>query len=243
MNPIARTGAPKTVPHSIPRAVRTPSRAATQRAAVSDKSSSFKQRLASAIQDHFGRTNSGGGARIDTRPAGGHNSGVRQFVATGRDRVVTAAAAAAAATAPRAAADAPMVIPTLFPDTGSPYNVPPPSMTRPYRNSADAYWAAQPPEVQAMRAIPENNARDAKAHELAARGFTIDYPIMVWGWDPLSTMRMRINSGYTWVPAVGQTPVEVTPGATFPGKTTYDPRNPPPGSIPVSTAFADGYDV
>jgi hypothetical protein len=64
---------------------------------------------------------------------------------------------------------------------------------------------------------------------------------MVCQWDPLSTMRSRINYGYTWVPAVGQPPIEVTAGASFPGKKSYDPSSPPPGSIRVTTAFADGY--
>ena len=136
-----------------------------------------------------------------------------------------------------------MVAPTLFPDRGNPFNVVVVKSAMPYANSADAYWGSQPPEVQELRTIRETADRDSKAKDLAARGFTIDYPIMVWLWDPLSTMRGRIVSGYTWIPAVGQPAIDVVPGGTFPGKKTYDPKNPPPGSIPVSTAFGEGYEV
>lgn len=112
----------------------------------------------------------------------------------------------------------------------------------PYANSSDAYWAAQPPEVQALRKLRDLAERQALANKLAAKGFTIDPRIMVNGWDPISAMRVRASAGYTWVPALGQPDIEVSPGFSFPGLKSYDPANPPHGSILVTTAFADGYE-
>lgn len=112
----------------------------------------------------------------------------------------------------------------------------------PYANSADAYWAAQPAEVQELRKLRHPTERQALANKLAAEGFAIDPRIMVNGWDPLSAMRLWQSAGYTWIPALGQPDIEVSPGFTFPGLKSYDPANPPPGSILVSTAFADGYE-
>jgi hypothetical protein len=37
-----------------------------------------------------------------------------------------------------------------------------------------------------------------------------------------------------------QAPVQVAPGLSFPGLPGYDPKNPPPGSIKVTTDFATG---
>ncbi|HTR34817.1 MAG TPA: hypothetical protein VMH80_02870 [Bryobacteraceae bacterium] len=97
----------------------------------------------------------------------------------------------------------------------------------------DAYWAQQPSAVQALRNMqPEQRA--AAAHSLAAEGYTIDVPIMVWGWDPSITTDLRQSFGYTWVPSALQNPVETMPGnAALPGMTAYNPNQPPAGSIPV----------
>ena len=54
-----------------------------------------------------------------------------------------------------------------------------------------AYWASQPPEVQALPAITDPDQRAAQAATLATNGFTIDVPIMVWGWDAYLVMTMR----------------------------------------------------
>jgi hypothetical protein len=194
--------------------------------------------LATAIQNYLGSTTSGAGIHIDILPSGSQNSGTRQFVVTLTDPVALPVGAPTGAGAPQAAAAVPPMIPETRP-LAAPTILKTPM---PYADSSAAYWAAQPPEVQAMRSIPDVGARDAKAQELAKQGFTIDYPIMVWQWDPLSTMRERIKDGYTWIPAVGQPSIEVTAGASFPGKKSYDPRNPPRGSVAVSTVFADGYD-
>ena len=103
----------------------------------------------------------------------------------------------------------------------------------------DAYWADQPAAVQALRNMPEGDRQNA-AMKLAQDGNTIDVPIMVWGWDPLTTMVERQNYGYTWVPSALGSPVLVPPGLSFPGEPSYDAANPPAGSIKVTTDFAAG---
>lgn len=104
---------------------------------------------------------------------------------------------------------------------------------------ADAYWAAQPPAVQALRyMLPDQ--RFALAEQLASQGYTIDVPIMVDNEDPLFVMIQRQIEGYTWVPSALQPNIPAGPGIMFPGAPAYDPNNPPPGSITVSTAFAVG---
>lgn len=103
----------------------------------------------------------------------------------------------------------------------------------------NAYWAAQEPEVQALRTITDPDARAAQASALAMKGFTIDVPIMVWGWDPYLVMTMRTQFGYTWVPSALQQPIAEAPGAVQPGVVSYDPLHPPPGSIKVSVNLAD----
>jgi len=97
----------------------------------------------------------------------------------------------------------------------------------------DAYWAQQPPAVQQLRDITNYQARVDLGTQLAQEGYTIDVPIMVWGWDPSIVMASRQADGYTWVPSALQQPVEMAPGITVPGMASYDPNNPPAGSIRV----------
>jgi hypothetical protein len=102
-----------------------------------------------------------------------------------------------------------------------------------------AYWAEQPPAVQALQNMDPAD-RGAAALQLAQQGYTIDVPIMAWGWDPLTTMVERQNYGYTWVPSAMQPMVPLAPGLSFPGLQSYDPKSPPEGSIAVTTNFAKG---
>jgi hypothetical protein len=106
----------------------------------------------------------------------------------------------------------------------------------------DAYWAAQPAAVQALRYAPEDQ-KGAMAEQLAQQGYQIDVPIMVWGWDPLATMIQRQEEGYTWVPSALQQNVASAPGVSMPGSAPYNPDSAPAGSIQVSTAFADGTNI
>jgi hypothetical protein len=102
-----------------------------------------------------------------------------------------------------------------------------------------AYWASAPPEVQALPGIADPYQRSARAAELATNGFTVDVPIMAWGWDPYLAMKMRSDYGYTWVPSALQPAVSIAPGLGQPGVIPYDPLHPPPGSIKVSTNIQD----
>lgn len=96
-----------------------------------------------------------------------------------------------------------------------------------------AYWASQPAAVQALQNITDPNQRTELATQLANEGYTIDVPIMVWGWDPAQVMSLRESYGYTWVPSALQNSVELAPGISSPGLQPYDPNNPPTGSIAV----------
>ena len=116
--------------------------------------------------------------------------------------------------------------------------IPPvPQAAKAPRNESERYWASQPKAVQALQDIEDPTARKLKAWDLAIQGYTIDVPIMVWGWDPQYTMELRKNYGYTWVPSALQDTVKIAPGLQMPGVTPYDPNNPPPGSIRVNTDF------
>ena len=97
----------------------------------------------------------------------------------------------------------------------------------------DAYWAAQPPAVQALRNIDDSNQRSILAAQLAASGYNIDTPIMVWGWDPSKVTSLRHGLGYSWVPTAFQNPIAEAPGVDDHGSQPYDPTNPPKGTIAV----------
>ncbi len=102
----------------------------------------------------------------------------------------------------------------------------------------DLYWAAQPTPVQALRNMDESLRFDA-AVALAKAGYAIDFPIMVYGWDAVTTMFIRVQDGYTWVPRADGSPILLPPGLIFPGIASYDPNNPPAGSIKVSVSASD----
>jgi hypothetical protein len=98
----------------------------------------------------------------------------------------------------------------------------------------NAYWVQQPAAVQPLRTMQNQEQREALATQLASEGYSIDVPIMVWGWDPATVTSMRQSEGYTWVPSALQNPVENAPGLPSLGTlSAYDPNNPPAGSIAV----------
>ena len=97
----------------------------------------------------------------------------------------------------------------------------------------DAYWASQPPAVQALRNMDDQTRRSELAGQLTAAGYKIDAPIMVWGWDPAKVTNLRQGMGYSWVPSGFQNPVAEAPGVDDHGSQPYDPTNPPSGSITV----------
>ena len=75
--------------------------------------------------------------------------------------------------------------------------------------------------------------RSQMASQLAAQGYNIDVPIMVYGWDPAKITAARESYGYTWVPSAMQKPVSEAPGISTPGGQAYDPNHAPSGSIAV----------
>jgi hypothetical protein len=96
------------------------------------------------------------------------------------------------------------------------------------------YWAQQPPAVQPLRTMQNQEQRSALATQLASEGYSIDVPIMVWGWDPSTVTSMRQAEGYTWVPSALQAPVDVAPGLPSMGTlSSYNSKTPPAGSIAV----------
>jgi hypothetical protein len=102
-----------------------------------------------------------------------------------------------------------------------------------------AYWASQPAEVRALPSVEDQALRAQRGADLAIKGFVIDVPIMVWGWDPYLVMKLRSDFGYTWVPSALQPPVSVAPGLLAPGTIPYDPAHPPSGAIHVSMRVED----
>lgn len=112
------------------------------------------------------------------------------------------------------------------------------------RQYQDNYWNSLPSQVQALRNLPANSPeRVDLAQKLAGQGFAIDPQIMIQGQDPYMSIKNRMDAGYTWSPGLGQNAPPVAPGLNFPGQPSYDPNNPPPGSIPLNLDFAKGMNV
>ena len=191
------------------------------KASAASSMDSFAQQLASAIEGYLGKVNNGSHFEIEVQTGQGNDFtvSVKDLSATPPETPAAPVAAAAAtivADPPKSGIDKSKMTPT------------------------DAYWAEQPEAVQALRDMPEDRKFFA-AQDLAAKGYTIDVPIMVWGWDPLVTMTLRQNEGYTWVPSALQPNIPIGPGVTNPWNLPgYDPNRPPAGSIKVSTDFAKG---
>jgi hypothetical protein len=214
--------------------------------------SSFASQLTSAIEQMVGNSNTGSRIEIDLSTVPGQNSDGRQISVVLKD-VSLPVATQPATTQPAAAQldSLPEAVvpffqsvitgstrtPAAFADTvdGAAALAPKKPLT-----AAQAYWAMQPPEVQALQNEPDPVSRVAQATKLAEQGFAIDVPIMVWGWNPLTTMQIRQADGYTWVPSGLQQPIAATPGFQVAGFANYDPNSPPPGSIKVTTDFAKG---
>jgi hypothetical protein len=108
-----------------------------------------------------------------------------------------------------------------------------PTTTATPLSANDAYWAKQPAAVQQLRNIGDSGQRAIMAGQLAAEGYSIDVPVMVWGWDASKTTQLRQGFGYTWVPSAMQAPVSAAPGISGGAIIPYDPAHPPAGSILV----------
>ncbi len=97
----------------------------------------------------------------------------------------------------------------------------------------DAYWEKQPAAVRQLREIDDVDRRSQLGSQLASQGYSIDVPIMIWGWDAGLTTQLRQSYGYTWVPSAMSQAVSAAPGLSAPGMTAYDPAHGPAGSIAV----------
>ncbi|MEO5924841.1 MAG: hypothetical protein ABIR70_13560 [Bryobacteraceae bacterium] len=192
------------------------------RATLSQTGTSFAQQLAESLEGYLNQASAGSHLEIDVLPSQGGNSGTRQFLVTVKGPQDTALTTPTPATAPATSVTAG------------------PTDNGPFTNEVDAYWASQPKEVQVLRTIRDWDERGQMGQKLAQQGFAIDPNIMIHGWDPYMTMKIRQGEGYTWIPAVGQDGIPVSPGLNFPGLPSYDPSKPPPGSIQVTTDFAIG---
>jgi hypothetical protein len=202
----------------------------------SASTSSFAQQLAAALESYLGSSGTASNLQVNIQATGSQTSGNRQFLVTVTNPEATPVPSTTQPSTPQpvtppSTAISPAVTAAAIPST---------TPATPPATEEDAYWAMQPPAVQALRTIPDETERGVAAKQLADQGYTIDVPIMVWHWDPLITMTIRQNSGYTWVPSGDQAALQTCPNCDVPGLTHYDPNNPPPGSIMVSTAFAKG---
>ncbi|HWZ34148.1 MAG TPA: hypothetical protein VNX18_22575 [Bryobacteraceae bacterium] len=198
---------------------------------------SFAQDLVTAIEGYLGNAKTGSHFEIDVQSGQG-----KQFTVTVKDLSGGPTGSGTPAAGTVITPTTPVLTPTtpVLKSTTPLSSTPGLVIDKSKMTPTDAYWAEQPAAVQALRYTPDDQ-RYSDAQQLAKEGYTIDVPIMVWGWDPLVTMTLRQNDGYTWVPSAMQPNIPIGPGIAnvwnLPG---YDANNPPPGSIKVSTDFAQG---
>jgi len=194
----------------------------------SESTGSFTDQLSSALGNEPAKAS-------DIKTPQGQDSGASQILGTAPD-AGSPAPKAPSGSAPAAAAASNGTV------SGEPLDDA--ARSKLIQSEIDAYWAAQPAEVQQLRKIGDFVERMSMAQQLASKGYSIDKSIMVWGYDPMKTMVTRQIYGYSWVPSLNQS-VDSTPppGFALPGQTPYDPAHPAPGAIQVSTKFADGLGI
>ena len=208
----------------------------TRQVTSSGSTASFTDQLAATLEGFLNQSANGSHLEIDIQTTQSQDSGVRQFLVTVKDPASATGSIQMPAQASSVPANAPAANSTTEPTP--PENANPNPVAE-----VDAYWAAQPEEVRALRNIPELGQRSVLAQDLADKGYSIDRAIMVWGWDPMKTMTVRKMYGYTWVPSYNQPMPFAPPGLALTGQTPYDGANPPPGSIAVNTDFAKGLGI
>lgn len=208
------------------------------RPTLPQSTTSFAQQLAESLESYLSQATAGSRVEIDILPSASPNSATRQFLITVKDPSSTGSAKSAAA-APASPIDVSgMLMFSGIPDPAKDTGPTAPTI----KNAVDAYWAAQPEEVQVLRTIDDWTERGEMGWKLAQQGFVIDPNIMLHRWDPYMTMKGRMEEGYTWVPSVGQDGIPVSPGLTFPGLPSYDAGNPPRGAVLVSLDWAKGFE-
>ena len=173
----------------------------------SESTSSFTDQLAAALEGYLAQSGKNSNLEINIQKTQSQDSGVSQFLVTVKN---PDSASQTSAGAPAAAASTPAASAHTQDSQSAPLDeADQASLAQMAENNA--YWAAQPPEVQQLRNVGDPGQRSAMAQDLADKGYTIDRAIMVWGWDPLKTMAARQMYGYTWVPGYNQPSVS-SPG-------------------------------
>lgn len=112
----------------------------------------------------------------------------------------------------------------------------------PFKNSEDAFWASQAPELQALRAFRGGSLERMMMANLLKGKFPIVRDIHVMGNDPLTNIKRWIAEGYVWFPGYGDA-VEHPALPHVQGAIAYNPAVPRPGSMMLSLDFAKGYGV
>ena len=198
---------------------------------------SFAQDLVTAIEGYLGNAKTGSHFEIDVQSGQG-----KQFTVTVKDLSGGPTGSGTPAAGTVITPTTPVLTPTtpVLKSTTPLSSTPGLVIDKSKMTPTDAYWAEQPAAVQQLRDCPADE-KFSMAQDLAKQGYAVDLPIMVWGWDPLVTMTLRQNEGYTWVPSAFQSNIPIGPGmANVWDLPAYDAKNPPAGSIKVSTDFAIG---
>jgi hypothetical protein len=215
----------------------------TPQTTPSGSMASFTEQLAAALEGYLAQSSNNSNLEIDIQSTQSQNSGVRQFIVTVKNPDSAPAQADSApgnsgsVSTPAASVQTPSAQASAVQNTPTDQ-----AQANLLQAQINAYWAAQPPAVQQLRNLETSGERSILAQQLADQGYTVDVPIMVWGWDPMNTMLTRQIYGYTWVPGMNQ-PAASTPGLTVGNQIAYDPKHPPPGSIAVNTDFAKGLGI
>jgi len=96
----------------------------------------------------------------------------------------------------------------------------------------DIWWAAQRPDVQKLRYMPQGSQKSALLEQLFAEGLLLDGPVVSMGWSPAWQMQYLTDAQYKWFPAMGYPQLQGAPAIV--------PQGPmPPWGIRVSTDAAD----
>lgn len=100
------------------------------------------------------------------------------------------------------------------------------------------YIASKAPVVRVLFEMETGAQRDALALKLAQQGFILDDAVDVGGYDVVTTMGIRKQLGFTWVPSAMQAPLNgvIATGPVPPGaiKVSIDAADYPPYSGPAT---------
>src|SRR5258708_23439983 len=143
----------------------------------------FAQQLLSAMEGYLDKGGNGAHLQIDIQAAKGQNSGDRQFIVTvknsGTDESTGASnttVSASGATLMSAHTNAVAATTTTTTTVKAADKV---AIDKSNMTPDEAYWAEQPPEIQALHRCATDEELTPMAVELAATAFPIHFPILV----------------------------------------------------------------